>query len=341
MKEKVRVSLVQLAPEWLERGKNAERMKAFAEREAQEGAELIVFPELANIGYITPVMPGMPTAPEFGEGFDGFTRFGIKYVKAAEPIPGPTTEILGEVCRKRGVYIVVGIAQLHPIIPATLYNAAALIGPRGVIGIHHKMHLPNNEKLFFYPGSTCEVYSTDLGKIALTVCYDSRFELTRILALRGAEIICGIFAAPRAASDITSDPLMMVHTANVKAKENTVYYLACARSGAQSDTTFQGHSAIAAPSGQIIACSKTNDEEEIIRADLYDEVLIGSRVQIQIFRDRRPELYMPIVEPLSEPYNANTVPEVAAKADPIAESQVNSQAGDISPGRRGSGGCSG
>ena len=54
MKEKVTASLIQFAPQWLRREENAERMKKLAEEAAANGAELIVFPELSNIGYITP-----------------------------------------------------------------------------------------------------------------------------------------------------------------------------------------------------------------------------------------------------------------------------------------------
>ena len=58
MKAKVNVALVQFAPRWLETEYNAGRMMKLAEEQAQRGVELIVFPELANVGYITPQIIG-------------------------------------------------------------------------------------------------------------------------------------------------------------------------------------------------------------------------------------------------------------------------------------------
>ena len=113
MKERVKVSVVQFACEWLQRDKNIDRMRAFVEIEAKEhAAELIVFPELSNIGYITPVMIGEPVD------YKGMTNteFASQYIRAAEPIPGPTTEALSELTRKYGVFIAVGLAQQHPVI---------------------------------------------------------------------------------------------------------------------------------------------------------------------------------------------------------------------------------
>ena len=91
MKEKVTVSLIQFSPLWLEREENAERMKKLAEEAAANGAELIVFPELSNIGYITPARPGQPAT--FGAGVSA-NEFAVKYIEASESVPGPTTDLL-------------------------------------------------------------------------------------------------------------------------------------------------------------------------------------------------------------------------------------------------------
>ncbi|MAG14501.1 MAG: hypothetical protein CL874_01265 [Dehalococcoidales bacterium] len=302
MKDVVKVSLVQFAPRWFAREENAERMRSFAEREAESGTELIVFPEAANIGYFNAEV-GSPIAYD---STISFVDFAAKYVKAAEPIPGPTTDTLTEVCKRYGVYITVGIVQSHPVVKATLYNSAALIGPQGVMGVYHKMHLAQNEKLFFYPGNTCEVYATDLGNIGMTVCYDGRFpEISRILALKGAEIICSMWAMSGAAMELIAYLGNLKYRAYTRAQENGLYYLACNRSGKEGDQTFLGRSAIAGPSGEIIAASET-DDEEVIKAKLENEKLVRYRVRQTIFRDRRPELYYPIVEPLSQPNHPPT-----------------------------------
>lgn len=314
MKETVTVHAVQFASQWLELEKNIEHMKTFVESEAKKGAELIVFPELANIGYITPALPGGAVS------FEGltYTQFASRYVRAAETIPGPTTEALSELTRKHGVYIVLGMAQKHPVIPSTLYNSAVLLGPTGIIGVHHKMHIPLSEKQFFYPGNTAEVFKTELGNIGLQICYDVRFpEHTRILALKGAEIICvpwGIFVVRSSVADGTKLNLptdALIHRSYTRAQENGVFFISCNGSGYQGDSQFIGYSCIAGPNGTIIGSSQTS-EEDVIQAKLIEEELVSYRSTLTLFRDRRPELYGLICKPLSEPFKPRTAttPEV-------------------------------
>jgi predicted amidohydrolase len=305
MKEKVTASLVQFAPEWLKTEENAQRMANFAEEEAKKGSNLIVFPELANVGYITPALPGLRAS------FDDKTNasdFFAKYVKASELVPGPTTDRLSTVAKKYGLYIVVGMSRLHPVIAATIYNSAALIGPSGVIGVCDKIHMPANEKLFFYRGDSIDVYETELGTIGIVICYDSRFpELARILALKGAEIVCWI--ANIVYVEKVLEPTIIKNRCSVRAIENCNYFLACDRAGKEGDISFLGHSAVAAPNGEIITSSDSL-EEGVITAELYNDEIIKARTNLlTVFQDRRPELYSLITEPLSSPcYGAKPQP---------------------------------
>ena len=263
MKEEVKVSVVQFASEWLQLEKNIQRMREFVEAEAKAGQELIIFPELANIGEITPRIPGDPIG---AKGMTN-TQFAAAYVRAAETIPGPTTEALSELTRRYGIYVVLGMAEKHPVVPATLYNSGVLIGPQGVIGVHHKMHVPLIEKMYFYAGNESEVFKTELGNIGIEVCYDSRFpELSRILALKGAEIICCVFAS---FAKVAQAEDSYYHRSFVRAEENGVFFISANSSGQQGDVHFSGHSAIAAPDGTLIAISEI-DQEEVIRAILKE-----------------------------------------------------------------------
>lgn len=311
MKEIVKASMVQFASDWLQPEKNALRMKAFAEAEAKAGQELIVFPELCNTGYITPLEVEEPC------GYPGMTyaEFAAAYMRAAETVPGPTTEALSEVTRKYGAYVVVGMAQKHPLIPFTLYNAAVLIGPGGILGVHHKMHIPLNEKQYFYPGATAEVFKTELGAIGMQVCYDGRFpEITRLLALKGAEIVCSLWCVP-AIFTVPDAENSLKYRTYTRAQENGLYFLSCNRSGTEGKTVMLGRSVVCAPDGAPIAMSQTSDEE-VIRAELTEERLLRYRSKLSIFRDRRPELYGEICRPLSEPYAARRA-TTAHAASPV------------------------
>lgn len=313
MKATVKASMVQFSSDWLQTESNTRRMKAFAEAEAGAGQELIVFPELSNTGYITPLEVEEPC------GFPGMTyaEFAAAYMRAAETVPGPTTDALSEVARKHGAHVVVGMAQKHPSVPFSLYNSAVLIGPGGIVGVHHKMHIPLNEKQYFYPGGTAEVFQTDLGAIGMQVCYDGRFpEITRLLALKGAEIVCSLWCVP-AIFTVPDAENSLKYRTYTRAQENGVYFMSCNRSGTEGKTVLLGRSVVCAPDGASVAMSQSADEE-VIRAELTEERLLRYRSKLSIFRDRRPELYGEICRPLSEPYPGGRAPapHAASPASP-------------------------
>ncbi len=289
MKDTVQVSSVQFAAAWFEREKNAERMQQFAREAARAGSELIVFPEYSNIGQCPPL--------EDTWSFDKKNDAVLSYVKAAEPIPGPTTDALAEVARSHGVYIVVGIVQAHPVMAGLLYNSAALIGPSGVVGVHHKMHIAGMERFFFIAGESSDVYQTRIGNIGMQICYDTRFpELGRIQALKGAEIICAI-----SANGAGERPYLEMdkYRADCRAQENGVYFISCCLSGQQGDTRYVGHSSIARPGGGIMASSESDAEEVLTVQCSNDEILRVRSTFAGVFRDRRPELYSLITAPLA------------------------------------------
>ena len=273
MKDKVTVAAVQMTHKWLDTKSNLCYMKDAIERaKTEHNADLVLFPELSNTGYIK----------------DRDKYFGRDFIKCAEKIPGPTTEALSEQAKRFGVYVIVGIAEQHPEIPGMLYNSAALIGPNGdLIGVHHKMHIPGEEKHYFMAGSTCDVYKTDIGNIGITICYDGQFpELTRLLALKGAEILCMLWNMP----SFSNPPELLDHITAVRAAENRMYAVSCNRIGADGEIDFFGHSVISDPVGNFLA--KAEKEETIISATLRADVLYEERALQPVFRDRRPEMYL-------------------------------------------------
>jgi len=272
MKDKVIVSAVQMRTKWLDLKENFDYIKnSVAKAKNEENADLIVFPELSNTGYIK----------------ERDKKFGRQFIKFAEKIPGPSTEELGKQAKKYGVYLVVGLAEQHPEIPGMLYNAAVLINPKGeLVGVHHKMHIPGEEKHYFMPGSTCDTYKTDIGNIGMSICYDGQFpEFTRSLALKGAEILCMIWNMP----SFSNPPELLEHITATRAAENRMFAVSCNCLGVQGKIDFFGHSVISDPVGNFLATAGT--KETIISATLKEKVLLEERIQQPVFRDRRPDMY--------------------------------------------------
>lgn len=272
MKDTVIVSAVQMPTKWLDLKENIDYIKSsIAKAKNEDNADLIVFPELSNTGYIK----------------ERDKKFGRQFIKYAEKIPGPSTEELGKQAKKYGVYLVVGLAEQHPEIPGMLYNAAVLINPKGeLVGVHHKMHIPGEEKHYFMPGSTCDTYKTDIGNIGMSICYDGQFpEFTRSLALKGAEILCMIWNMP----SFSNPPELLEHITATRAAENRMFAVSCNCIGVQGKIDFFGHSVISDPVGNFLATAGT--KETIISATLKEEVLLEERIQQPVFRDRRPDMY--------------------------------------------------
>src|SRR5438445_1064381 len=135
------------------------------------GAKLVVFPECAIPGYC-------------------FTSKDEAW-EVAESVPGQSTKALVAECRELGVWAIVGLLERDEA-SGKLYNAAALVGPDGLVGSYRKAHLPClGVDRFTDPGDRPFAVH-DLGglKVGMTICYDASFpEASRALMLLGADLI--------------------------------------------------------------------------------------------------------------------------------------------------------
>lgn len=276
MRDEVRVAVAQIDIAWFDPAANLRKAREFMQRAADEGwVDIILFPELANSGYVT--------------GRQG--DFGREYLKLAEKLDGPFLHSLGQSAREHHMFAVTGLLEAHPTIPATAYNSSVLLSPEGeVIGLHHKMHIPGEERHYFYAGNTVTVVATELASIGLCVCADRRFpELIRMLALKGAEIVCSVANIP-GAERMRRDPQRAYAIPRCRALENELFYAESNRVGKQEELEFCGRSAIAGPSGELLAWSET-EAEELVRATLRGVDILAERAYQPNFRDRRPERY--------------------------------------------------
>jgi predicted amidohydrolase len=109
--------------------------------------------------------------------------------KQAEPIPGPTTELLAERARRYQSWIVFSIVERDG---PDLFNTAVLLDRTGrIAGKYRKVQLPFEEvSIGIAPGGGFPVFETDFGKVGILICHDASFpEAARELALNGAEMI--------------------------------------------------------------------------------------------------------------------------------------------------------
>jgi predicted amidohydrolase len=287
MQNRVRVAAAQIEIDWLKPEVNLAKIGSVIERiTSEDKPDLMVFPELCNSGYLK------------GRENKDFPEFSKNYYRVAEKIPGDFTDVLCDHARKFNLYLAIGLLEVHPTIPATLFNSAVLINSKGeIVGHYRKVHIPGEEKHYFYPGNRVEVYTTELGNIGLMVCADNSFpEQARVLSLKGAEIICVSYARPKG---VGFDPELYYRIVSCRAFENNNYFIACNRVGREDDVVFEGRSCICGPKGEFLALSQIESEEVII-ADLSAETMVTARIHYSRFRDRRPDLYNILGLPFGE-----------------------------------------
>jgi predicted amidohydrolase len=233
-----------------------------------EIADILVLPELCNSGY-------------------NFVSHEQAYETSEEIENSIFIQFLEQKCSQLNLYLVSGFNERDKEV---LYNSAVLIGPSGYIGRYRKLHLFMNEKDYFTPGNTdLPVYDIGLCKIGMLVCFDWIFpEVWRILALKGAEIICH-------PSNLVI-PGLAQRAVPIHALTNRVYTVTANRIGAERDLSFTGLSTIANPTGDILVQASQNEEEvgitDVDIALARDKMITDRN---DIFADRRPEQYSSIL----------------------------------------------
>lgn len=231
-------------------------------------ADLLVLPELCNSGYNFPTRKAAWEASEE----IGNSRF---------------IDLLTDHCRRNNSYIASGFCEKDGF---KLYNSAVLVGPEGFIGKYRKIHLFYNEKDIFSAGDVgLPVFKTPIGVIGMLVCFDWIFpEVWRVLALKGADIICH--------SSALVLPGFAQRSVPVHALINHVYVITANRTGTEHTLTFTGMSTIANPKGEVVYQASPSAQESKVfdfDLDLARNKMITPRNHI--FEDRRPEMYQELL----------------------------------------------
>lgn len=286
--------------------KGAERVR----EAARLGAEVVCLPELFRAQYFC-------------------QREDIALFDLAEPIPGPSTEMLGKVAREENVVVVASLFERRA--PGLYHNTAAVIESDGrVVGIYRKMHIPDDplyyEKFYFTPGDLgFRAFDTSAGRIGTLVCWDQWYpEGARLTALQGAEVLfyptaIGWHPAEKDKFGVAQyEAWQTIQRGHAIA--NGVYVAGVNRVGLEHGDVklphgnvlknsaagpgleFWGGSFLADPFGRVIA-KASHDAEEILLGEIDLGLIEETRRNWPFLRDRRIDAYAPITQRYLDPVN--------------------------------------
>jgi predicted amidohydrolase len=263
----MKLACVQFCPAYCDLDETIRRLQPLLARVRE--ADLIVLPELCNSGY------------NFRTHDDA--------VDNAEPIEGGLfLSFLEKRCAEFDCEICAGLNERDGDV---LYNSAVLVSAHGVEGVYRKMHLFMNEKDHFAPGDAgLPVFDRPYGRVGIQICFDWIFpEPWRILALKGAELIChpsNLVLPDRAQRAVP-----------VYAMVNRVYVATANRIGTEDKLTFTGLSLITDARGEVIQQSSATASEAIIAeidpAAARDKMATARN---HVLDDRRPDQYRELLE---------------------------------------------
>jgi beta-ureidopropionase len=238
-----------------------------------------------------------------------------QYFSWAEPVTGPTVSHAAELATELGSVVVAPFFE-RGVVAGEYFNSVAVIGPDGRLlpgvlpdgsptSVYRKNAVSayrwgdrgeqvNDEKFYFKPGNGFAVFDTPMGRIGILVCLDRWFpEAWRVLALRGAEVICVANASQGNVDDL------FVPSMRTCAAQNVVFTIAVNRAGAEDfaghRAGYYGRSCIIDPSGTVLA-QASGDKPEAVAAQLDLACVADVRTRRTMYRDRRPELYRAVCE---------------------------------------------
>lgn len=235
------------------------------------GARVLVLPELGNTGYM----------------FDSRAEA----LALAEPIDGPTVSLWERVARERKVWIAGGFTERDG---GRLFNSAALVGPDGPIGRYRKLHLWDEEKLFFEPGDVgLPVFDLPFGRVGMMICYDGWFpEVARTLKLKGADLILDPTCWVLVPGVVTPENPVSAYLHMAAAHVNSLHIVCADQCGVERGCTFLGRSAICGPSG-FVAGPAAFETPETVLAEI-NVVSVRRHAWTSLanpFADRRVDVY--------------------------------------------------
>lgn len=264
----------QLAPDITQPESNRRRSVSAVAAAVDDGADIVVLPELVTSGYV----------------FESVDEAAAAAISPSDPL---FAQWAAE-AERGGALVIGGFCERGD--DGLIYNSAAVVDGGGVIGVYRKVHLWDREKLFFQPGADPPaVFETPAGRIGVLVCYDLEFpEMTRTLALAGAELIAVPTNWPLEERPPGERP-PEVTIAMAAARVNRVGIACCDRTGTERGQRWTAGTSIVNERGWVLATqtgvgpAKASMDLSRSRDKSYTELA-------DVLADRRPELYGAVAE---------------------------------------------
>jgi len=228
----------------------------------------------------------------------------------AEPVPGPSTQVLGNLAKEQQVVIMVPVFERRA--PGVYHNSVAVIDEHGeIIGLYRKMHIPDDpayyEKFYFTPGDRgFQAIKTSQAVIGPLICWDQWYpEAARLTALKGAEILLYPTAIgwhpgeKEAEEEAQRDAWITMQRGHAIA--NGVFVAAVNRVGHErpldsgDGIEFWGSSFVCDPFGVVLAQASV-DKEEVLLAEVNFKQIEEVRRNWPFLRDRRIDAYGGMVQ---------------------------------------------
>ena len=286
----VTVAAVQMSCGW-ERGANIARAEQLVRQAAAQGAQIILIPELFETPYFC-------------------IEQDSRHLSLAQPLAhNAAVRHFGRIARELGVVLPISFFEQAGL---AYFNSVAVIDADGqVLGVYRKAHIPNGpgyqEKTYFSPGDTgFKVWDTRHGRIGVGICWDQWFpETARVMALQGAELLLfptAIGSEPPPAVSLNSREHWQ-RTQQGHAAANLMPLIAANRYGLERSLQdpqglyirFYGSSFIADATGAKVA-EAPEEGDAVLLASFDLAQLAAQRDNWYVFRDRRPDLYGPLLQ---------------------------------------------
>jgi len=285
----VTVAATQFACGW-DRQQNIDHAEALVRQAARDGAQVILLQELFETPYFC-------------------IEQDSRHLRlATTPAQNPAIARMREVAQELQVVLPVSFFE-HA--GNAYFNSIAIVDADGsVLGIYRKAHIPNGagyqEKTYFSPGDTgFRVWNTRYGRLGVGICWDQWFpETARVMALMGAEMLLyptAIGSEPPPALPVNSRAHWQ-RTQQGHAAANLMPLIASNRHGVERSLQdpdnlhlrFYGSSFIADATGALVA-EAPEEADAVLLAQFDLAELAELRDNWFVFRDRRPDLYAPLL----------------------------------------------